>query len=114
MALSMTEAEYIALTQAAKELIWLHKLLIDLGFDITNDPTSMRSDNLGAISLACDSTFHACTKHIKIAYHFICEQVASNKATLTYVQSKENLVDIMTKGLDKGQHNCLKKKLGFL
>jgi hypothetical protein len=40
--------------------------------------------------------------------------VASNEATLTYVMSKENPADIMTKGLDKGQYNYLKKKLGFL
>jgi hypothetical protein len=73
VALSTTKAEYIALTEAAKEVVWLHKLLTDLGFDITDDPTSIKSDNLGAISLAHDPSFHARTTYIKITYHFIRE-----------------------------------------
>jgi hypothetical protein len=73
MALSTTEAEYIALTEAAKEVVWIRKLLIDLGFDITNDPMLIKSDNLSALSLAHDPSFHMRTKYIKITYHFIWE-----------------------------------------
>ena len=77
------------------------------------EPTSIRSDNLGAITLSNDSTYHARTKHINVTYHFIRENVASNEAVLTYVQSKENLADLMTKGLDLHQHRYLCGKLGF-
>ena len=62
---------------------------------------------------ACHSTFHTHTKHINVMFHFIHERVTSNKAVLTHVMSKENPADLITRGLDKSQHNYLKRKLGF-
>jgi hypothetical protein len=53
------------------------------------------------------------TKHINFTYHFIHEKVASSEAALTYVHTKENLVDILTKGLDVQQHKYLMGKLGM-
>ena len=58
-------------------------------------------------------TYHACTKHINIYYHFIHEKVASLKASLTYVTSKDNIVDIMTKAIPPESHNKLKELLGL-
>ena len=75
---------------------------------------SLFSDNLGVITLANDATYHARTKHINVAYHFIRERVASNEAVLTYIQSKENLADIMTKGLNLPQHHHLNLRLGLI
>ena len=86
-------------TEGAKQLIWLHRVLQEFGVD-QDQPTSIQSDNLGAITLSHNPSYHARTKHINIAYHFIHKKVGSNKATLTYVQSKENPVDLMTKGLE--------------
>ena len=98
------EAEYIALTEGMEQLVWLRCFLGDIAFQQT-DLTSLRSDNLGAITLANDATYHAHMKHINIAYHFIRKRVASNEAVLTYVQSTENPADIMTKGLNLPQHS---------
>lgn len=112
VALSTTEAEYIALTEGAKQVIWLRRFLQDLNFE-QSQPTSMRSDNLGAITLSHDATYHARTKHINVAYHFIREKVTSNEVALTYVRSKENPADLMTKGLEMNQHRYLRGKLGF-
>ena len=77
-------------------------------------PASIRPDNLSAITLSHDATYHARTKHINVAYHYIREKVASNEATLTYVKSKENPADLMTKPLDLFQHRYLRDKLGFV
>ena len=112
VALSTTEAEYIALTEGAKEMVWLRRLLKELGSEQTG-PTSVRSDNLGSITLSHDATYHARTKHINVAYHFIRERIASNEATVTYVQSEENLADVMTKALDAPQHKYLMEGIGF-
>jgi len=113
VSLSMTEAEYIVLTEGAKQLIWLQCFLSNIAFEQTN-PTSLCSDNLGAIILANDATYHAHMKHINVSYHFICKRVAFNKAVLTYVQLKENPADIMTKGLDLPQHHHLNLRLGLI
>jgi hypothetical protein len=111
VSLSTTKAEYIALTEGAKELIWLRRALQELG--IAQDGPTMQCDNLGAITLSHDATYHARTKHINVAYHFIRQKVASNEASLTYVRSKENPADLMMKGLDVSQHKYLRGKLGF-
>jgi hypothetical protein len=70
ISLSTTEAEYIALTHAAKEAIWLRNILLELFGPIAH-PIELLSDNQSAIALAKDDRFHARTKHINIRYHFI-------------------------------------------
>ena len=112
VALSMMEVEYIALTEGTKQLVWLRRFLTDLGFN-QSQPTSIHSDNLGAITLSHDVSYHARTRHINVTYHFICKRVASNEVVLTYVQSKENPANLMTKALDLSQHQYLRNKLGF-
>ena len=106
------ESEYMALTEGTKHLIWLRRLLQDLQLD-QKQPTSIRSDNLGTITLSHDVTYHVRTKHINIAYHFIREKVTSNEVALTYVQSKDNIADLMTKGLEANQHHYLQEKLRY-
>jgi hypothetical protein len=66
IALSTMEAEYMALTEGKH----MRRFIQELGIDRTQ-PTSLRSDNLGAITLSHDATYHARTKHINVAYHFI-------------------------------------------
>ena len=112
VALSTTEAEYIALAHASKQLIWLRRLLGEIGINIA-DSSKLFTDNLSAMAIVHDSTYHARTKHINTAFHFTREIVASNEASLTYVPLKENPADILTKGLDAAQHNYLKIKLGI-
>jgi hypothetical protein len=70
VALSSTEAEYVALTQATKEAIWLRALFKDLGQEQTA-PTTIYEDNKSAIALTTNSANHQRTKHIDVQYHFI-------------------------------------------
>ena len=106
------EAKYMALTEGTKQLIWLWCFIWELSID-QSQPTSLRSNNLGAITLSQDVTYHMHTKHINVAYYFIHEKVASHKAALTYVPMKDNIADILTKGLELHQHCYLMGKLGF-
>ena len=91
VALSTTEAEYIALTHAAKQMIWIRRLLNEIGLDQTK-LTLICCDNLSTITITHDTTYHAHTKHINIYYHFIPKKVASHKASLTHVASKDNIL----------------------
>lgn len=113
VALSTTEAGYIALAEGAKQIVWMRRFLEDIGID-QKEPTSIGSDSLSAIRISHDATYHARTKHINIAYHFLREKLASNEAALTYVRSKENPANLMMKGLDLHQHRYLCAKLGFV
>jgi hypothetical protein len=70
--LSSTGAEYVALTHASKDIIWIQKLLTDLTSIFPYSlPTTHNCNNQGAICLSKDSTFHGRTKHIDVHFHFI-------------------------------------------
>jgi len=65
VSLSTTESEYVAVTHAAKEALWIRSLLSQL-FPGKLDPTTLFSDNQSTITLAKDHQYHARTKHIDI------------------------------------------------
>ena len=74
-----TKSEYVALTHAAKDIIWIHKLLNKLSFLYNyQPPTTLHCDNQGAIDLSKNSHFHARTKHIDVHFHFVHQAVDQN------------------------------------
>ena len=84
VALSSTEAEYIAQTHADKEALWLRSFLRELR-SAPDDPLILNCDNHGAIALAKDNKFHASTKHIDVRCHFIREAVEDGKVAVRYI-----------------------------
>lgn len=95
-ALSSCEAEYVALTLAVKDILFMHQLFKELGVDIIT-PTMMFGDNSAAIALAKNPVNHQRTKHIDIKHHFLREHIARETIKLAYVPTKHNLADILTK-----------------
>ena len=110
-ALSTTEAEYIALVQAAKESIWIQGFLKELGYTVANS-NLIYGDNQGSIALANNPEYHARTKHIDIQYHFIRECVQNNKIALTYCPTADMVADGMTKALAREKHLDLLARMG--
>ena len=74
-ALSSTEAEYVALSEASREACWLRNLYTELGLLQEDVPTQIRGDNDGSIAMARNPQFHKHSKHIDIRWHWICELV---------------------------------------
>jgi hypothetical protein len=103
VALSTMEAEYIALSHAAKEAIWLRRLLAELGI-LGDTATTILTDNQAAITFAHDSQFHARSKHIDIRHHFIRERVKDGDIDITHCASADNCADMLTKALAKPTH----------
>ena len=110
--LSTAEAEYVAATHAAKEAIWLCKLIFEL-FPTLKAPTTLYCDNQAALRLATDDNYHARTKHIDIRYHFIRHVVASGALQLVYCPTDDMTADILTKGLPKWKVNFHVVSLGL-
>lgn len=98
VALSTTEAEYMAFTHATKEAVWLHKLFKDIGFS-QNGPMTIFSDNQSCISLSRNPTFHARTKHVKIQHHFVREKIENGEIDLVFCGTQDMVADVLTKGL---------------
>ena len=76
VALSSTEAEYRALSEAPREAGWLRTLLGDYGYE-SQEPILINCDNESSIPLAQNPVFHSNTKHITVHYHFAREKLDS-------------------------------------
>ena len=97
VALSTTEAEYIAISEAAKEMIWLKNFLNELGKE--QDDAPMFSDSQSAISLAKNPVFHSRCKHIQLRYHFIRELINDGDLSLLKILGSKNLANMLTKAV---------------
>ncbi|GJX10007.1 RNA-directed DNA polymerase, eukaryota [Tanacetum coccineum] len=95
VALSTTEAEYMALMEAVKESIWLKGLLIELGVNLRL--VVVNCDNQSAIHLSRNAMFHKRTKHVNLRYHFIKEIVESKEIEVAKIGTKDNAADAFTK-----------------
>ena len=111
VAKSTTEAEYVSLSQATQEAIWMRQLLSDIGHK-ADKPTLLYEVNQGAIEIAKNQRFHSRTKHIDITFHFIRERISSNEIKVMYCESESMLADIMTNGLSKIRFEKLRYMLG--
>jgi hypothetical protein len=100
VALSSTEAEYRALSKAARETVWIRSLLGDLDASPTK-PIQILCDNESSIKLAHNPVFHSRTKHITIHYHFTREKIESVDISVTYVSTGEQRADLLTKPLGR-------------
>ncbi|XP_074351669.1 26S proteasome regulatory subunit 7-like [Apium graveolens] len=76
VALSTTEAEYMVISEASKEMIWLKNFLEELGKKQAD--SALYSDSQSAIHLAKNPVFHARTKHIQLRYHFTRELISND------------------------------------
>ena len=101
VALSTCEAEYMALTSATQEGIFLVQLLNEIDSKCKYDKFSVCGDNQGALALAKNPVSHQRSKHIDIKYHFIRSKVQCGELELVYVPSKDNVADIFTKSTGK-------------
>jgi hypothetical protein len=113
--LSSTEAEYVALTHAAKDIIWIHKILNEFSFlHSLSLPTILYCDNQGAIRLSKDATFHGRTKHIDVHFHFIRQTVSSNNIELIYIPTESMTADIFTKSLARVKFEKFRAELNVI
>ena len=112
VALSTAEAEYIALSQAAQEAMWLRQLFSDLQSEPCG-PTVLHEDNQAAICLSKNPQGHGKSKHIEIKYHFIREQVKNGAIKLQYCQTSDMVADVLTKGLAKDKFEKLRALTGL-
>lgn len=97
---STAEAEYITLTDAAKQAVWIRRFLRELNLTEYLPPSlavPIFSDNQACILVAGDPVVHRRTKHFDIRYHYIRELVSTGKVSVDYINTTDMIADILTK-----------------
>ena len=94
VALSTTEVENVAATEASKEMIWLQNFMDELGKK--HDMGTLYSDSQSVIHLKKNSTFHSRTKHIHLKYHFIRSVLEDGELKLEKIHTSQNPADMLT------------------
>lgn len=113
VALSSTEAEFIAGTEAARELIWIKAFLTTLNIILEFTP-HLLGDNQGALALAKKNDFRPRTKHIHARERYIAQMVESGNVLLSYVPTKHMIADALTKPLPSESFNRHAKAMGLI
>lgn len=103
VALSSTEAEYMAASEASKEAIYLKRLLAELNAS-NEDTVTLHIDNQGAQKLAENPVHHKRSKHIDIRFHHIRDLVQNKEVKLEYCPTADMIADVLTKNLAKVKH----------
>ena len=117
IALSTTEAEYISLSSAMRDLIPMRTILSEIGkiFDLTDQEIVCHSkvfeDNKGAEELANVPKMRPRTKHIAVKYHHFRSHVANGSIKVLRIGTKDQLADIFTKALPREAFVFLRKQL---
>lgn len=106
VALSSTEAEYMAISEASKEAMYLKNLILELTGNFSCVP--LFNDSQSAQKLCLNPLFHKRTKHIDVRHHFVREAINNNLIEIKYLRTADMPADVLTKSL------CLEKHYKFL
>ena len=112
VSLSSTEAEYMAISEVAMEILYIAGILKFLGVKIKY-PIEVNVDNIGAVYLAKNATTGNRTKHIDTRYHFVREYIEDGIVKVIFVRSENNDADIFTKNVNTKTFNKLAKNIGL-
>jgi hypothetical protein len=110
VAFSTAEAEFVAASLCAQDVIWLSGVLRDLNCQ-QREPTVIFEDNTAAIKWSSGSSRRA--KHIDLKFCFVHEAVSMKQAILKYLPTDEKVVDFLTKPREANIFSYLRDKLGF-
>ncbi|GJX07227.1 hypothetical protein Tco_0195159, partial [Tanacetum coccineum] len=118
VAISSTEAEYVAAASCCGQVLWMQNQLFDYGFNFMN--TEIHIDNESTICIVKNPVFHSKTKHIQIRHHFIRDCYDQRLINVVKVHTDDNVADLLTKGFDLASMDfarrfdaILKGRVGF-
>ena len=111
VALSTTEAEYMAVVQVAKEVIWMKDFIRELG--IRQEEFRLYGDSQCAIHITKNATYHSRTKHIQRRDHWLWERVEDKDFSLTKIHTEENGSDMLTKVLSAEKLDVCRRRIGM-
>ena len=114
VAQSTVEAEYVALSFAVRETLWLQRISKEFRGGRTGSvKVLLQADNQGAMEIAKNDVFNEQSKHIDVKYHFLRNYVRSGVVKLQYIPTGNMVADIMTKALAAKKYYHLMNGMGM-
>ena len=110
--MSNIEAEYIAITETSKELLWMKKFLQELG--LQQEMYLLYCDSQSSIHLSKNPTFHSRSKHIDVRYHWIRDALEIKLFCVEKIHTDENGSDMMTKPIPTENLQVCRKQAGLV
>jgi transposase InsO family protein len=112
VALSTTEAEFVAAVSAGQESIWMSQFLAELGYD-TSGAAPLLMDNQSAIQVARNPEHHGRMKHLDLRYFWLRDEVVKGHLAPRYIPTAEMAADILTKALARVKVETAREQLGL-
>ena len=113
VALSTTEAEYVAATSAGQEICWLRSLFSELGYKVST-PSPLKADNQSSISVAKNPEHHGCMKHLDLRFYWLRQAVEQGDMDISYIPTQEMVADLLTKALSADKTAQLRSAMGVI
>ncbi|CAI7889425.1 unnamed protein product [Closterium sp. NIES-54] len=108
MALSSVESEYMAMFHGVKEVIWLRRLLEEIGQE-QKVATPLFCDSKGALGMARNAVLHGLNKHMRIKWHWLRKEVKRGTVNPIYIKTHQQPADFLTKRLaDEPHWRCVR------
>ena len=111
VALSTTEAEYMAATHASKEAVWLQRLCSSMG--LVQGAIRIDCDSQNEIFLVKNPAYHSKTKHIDVQYHFVRDMIEDKKVLLVKMDTLKNTTNALTKFLSFENFSWRRETMGL-
>ena len=108
---SSTEAEYIALSDCSRQVVWIRNLLSEIGYNLSAIPIC--GDSQGSIFMSSNPVTESRSKHIDIRYHYIREVIERNLVEVYFIDGSDNPADMFTKNLGHVKFHKFRALLGL-
>jgi hypothetical protein len=112
VALSTTEAEFVAAASGGQEVIWMHQLLGELGFNVSK-PSLLLLDNQSAIQVARNPKHHGHMKHLDLRFYWLRNIIIAGQIVICYVPTADMAANLLTKGLARLKVAAALPRLGL-
>ena len=114
VALSTTEAEYVAACSAGQEILWMRNFLTECGYSVKSAPSTLYIDNNSALQVAKNPEHHGRMKHLDLRFYWLRDEVHRGSIRLVHLQTADMPADMLTKALGrvKLQHMAALSGLG--
>jgi hypothetical protein len=113
VALSSTEAEYMAAVEAGKEIAWMRNILSEFGYGV-QEPSTLKMDNQSAITVSKNPEHHGRMKHLDLRLYWLRDKVEHGMLNPDFIPTGEMIADCLTKCVPAPKVRFCREQMGVL